>query len=77
MSALFDFPSLLVMLLLLICSATFARSLRPEIFNDSQNVRSHTGFMGIAWKASRIGERLSLWVSGSCLLAAVYVLFIK
>ena len=38
MSALFDFPSLLVMLLLVICSTTFARSLRPEIFNDSKNV---------------------------------------
>jgi len=77
MSALFDFPSLLVMLILIICSATFARSLRPEIFNDSKNVRSHTGFLGIAWKASRIGERLSLWVAGSCIIAAVYVLFIK
>ena len=77
MSALFDFPSLLVMLLLVICSTTFARSLRPEIFNDSKNVRSHTGFLGIAWKASRIGERLSLYVSGCCFVAAIYVLFIK
>ena len=77
MSALFDFPSLLVMLLMLICSASFARSLYPDIFNDKQNARSHTGFLGIAWKASRIGERLSLWVSGSCLIAAIYVLFIK
>jgi hypothetical protein len=77
MSALFDFPSLLIMMLLVICSATFARSLRPEIFNDAKNVRSHTGFLGIAWKASRIGERLSLYVSGSCLIAAIYILFIK
>ncbi len=72
MSALFDFPSLLVMLLLIICSATFARSLRPKIYS-----RADTGVYGIAWKASRIGERISLYVSGSCVIAAIYILFIK
>ena len=77
MSALFDFSSFLVMLLLIICSTTFARSLRPEIFNVSKDVRATTGVMGLLWKFSRIGERKSLWVSGACLLASFYVLFIR
>jgi len=34
MSALFDFSSLLVVILLFICATTFARSLYPTIFND-------------------------------------------
>mmetsp|Transcript_1065 Transcript_1065/g.1759 ORF Transcript_1065/g.1759 Transcript_1065/m.1759 type:complete len:95 (-) Transcript_1065:203-487(-) len=34
MSALFDFSSLLVVILLFICAATFTRSLYPTIFND-------------------------------------------
>ena len=64
-------------LLLIICSATFARSLKPGIFDDASNVGSHTGIFGLAWKLSRIGERLSIYVSGCCLVAAIYVLFIR
>jgi len=78
MSALFDFPSLLVVLLLIICAATFAKSLRKNIFTNPSDQRyQHSGFNGIAWKAARVGERLSPYVSVSCLVAAVYILFIK
>jgi hypothetical protein len=35
MSALFDFPSLLVVILLFICTMTFARSLYPTIFDSA------------------------------------------
>lgn len=81
MSALFDFPSLLVVILLFICSMTFLRSLRPNIFNDSSNPSAggaqHTGFTGVAWKVSRIGERLSPHVGACCIVAAIYVLFFK
>ena len=76
MSVLFDFPSLLVTILLIICAATHARSQRPTIFND-ENGRSHTGITGFLWKLSRIGERLSLQVSICCIIAAIYVLFIR
>ena len=84
MSALFDFPSLLVVLLLFICSAAYARSLRPLIYNskvaqsggDGYGIR-HDGLLGICWKASRVGERLSPYVSAACIGAAIYVLFIK
>lgn len=78
MSALFDFPSLLVVILLVICAATYARSLRKNIFTNSTDQRfQHSGFNGIAWKAARVGERLSPWISASCIVGAVYVLFIK
>ena len=77
MSALFDFPSMLVVVLLFICSMTFLRSLRPGIFTDSSAPGNHTGFTGIAWKVSRIGERLSPQVAACCAMAAIYVLFLK
>lgn len=78
MSALFDFPSLLVVLLLFICSATYARSLRKNIFASSGDARGqHSGFNGIAWKAARVGERLSPYVAGSCVIGALFILFIK
>ncbi|CAM9336178.1 unnamed protein product [Discosporangium mesarthrocarpum] len=35
---------------------------------------SHQGLRGFCWKASRIGERLSPYVSGACVLMAVHVL---
>ena len=31
--------------------------------------------LGIFWKAARIGERLSPWVSGCCVAMAISVLF--
>mmetsp|Transcript_112468 Transcript_112468/g.220450 ORF Transcript_112468/g.220450 Transcript_112468/m.220450 type:complete len:83 (-) Transcript_112468:80-328(-) len=82
MSALFDFSSLLVVILLFICAATFTRSLYPTIFNsppDAQgNVpRDHSGLTGLCWKASRIGERISPYVAGACVLMAFHVLFLK
>ena len=35
MSALFDFPSLIVVLLLIICSSAYLRSLYPTIYDDA------------------------------------------
>jgi hypothetical protein len=90
MSALFDFPSLLVVILLFICSSAFARSLYPNIFgqpapssnigldvNISNNsINKRNGFYDIAWKASRIGERLSPYIAAACIVMAVHVLFL-
>ena len=78
MSALFDFPSLLVVILLIICAATYARSLRKNIFTNSADPKyQHSGLNGIAWKAARVGERLSPYVAVSCFIGAVYILFLK
>lgn len=84
MSALFDFPSLLTVLLLIICTATFARSMYPTIFDsaptqDSQGnlLQKHHGVRGICWKASRVGERLSPYIAVACVCMAFHVLFLK
>lgn len=89
MSALFDFPSLLTVILLIICTSTFIRSLRPTIFDDAtaiaeaqaQNVPlSHhhrRGILSIFWRASRIGERLSPYVAVWCIVMSIHILFIR
>ncbi|KAG5178189.1 hypothetical protein JKP88DRAFT_201951 [Tribonema minus] len=77
MSAIFDFSSLITVLLLLICTCTYLRGFRSGIFDNSAEPHRHTGFKGLCWKFSRIGERISPYVSVSCLLMAVHILFIK
>lgn len=85
MSALFDFPSLLTVILLFICTAAFTRSMYPTIF-DSAPVQDqdgnvvagkHHGLRGLAWKASRVGERLSPYVAACCVVMAIHILFVK
>ncbi|KAK9239122.1 hypothetical protein V1525DRAFT_63621 [Lipomyces kononenkoae] len=66
MSALFNFQSLLLVILLLICTATYAHQVIPAIMN-----RNRHGVLGIFWKAARIGERLSPYVSICCVIMAV------
>ena len=75
MSALFDFSSLLVVILLFVCGATFMRSLYPTVFSDKTNPANHEGLMGICWKASRVGERISEYVAVCCVIMAIHVLF--
>ena len=152
MSALFNFSSLLTVLLLMICTCTYLREMRPTIFDPNvepqvlrvlpefEPMMPHTpplnnhckaaflhstltafflvffllntktyffswtpklclaipkftqangqppgpiphnkrdGFSGFFWKLSRIGERLSPYVSASCLLMGLHVLFFK
>lgn len=85
MSALFDFPSLLVVIILIICTTAFTRSMYPTLFDtpilDSNGQvtdnNKHTGLRGLCWKASRIGERLSPYVAVCCLLMSIHILFIK
>lgn len=62
MSALFDFKSFLVTLLLFICTCTYVKMKAPQLMDPYR-----TGLRGLFWKAARIGERLSPWVSVSCL----------
>ena len=42
MSALFDVPSLIVVLLLIICSSSYLRSLYPTIFNDGSTTKRYS-----------------------------------
>jgi hypothetical protein len=85
MSAMFDFPSFLTVILLFICTAAFTRSMYPTLF-DSQPIQDqngnvlagkHHGLRGSAWKASRVGEHLNPYIAGCCVIMAFHILFIK
>ncbi|KAI8586121.1 hypothetical protein BDZ88DRAFT_430312 [Geranomyces variabilis] len=69
MSAIFHFQSLLLVLLLLICTCTYIRAQFPSVLD-----RNKSGFLGVFWKAARIGERLSPYVSLCCVLMAVRIM---
>ncbi|KAF7340230.1 hypothetical protein MVEN_01941700 [Mycena venus] len=69
MSALFNFQSLLLVILLLICTCTYVRALFPSLID-----RNKTGFLGIFFMSARIGERLSPYVALACLAMAVTIL---
>lgn len=69
MSALFNFQSLLVVILLLICTCAYVRALQPRLLD-----RNKAGFLGIFWKAARVGERLSPYIALCCVAMGVSVL---
>lgn len=69
MTALFNFQSLLLVLLLFICTCTYARGTAPGLVD-----RRKDGFMGIFFKFARIGERLSPYVALACIVMAVQIL---
>lgn len=68
MSALFDFNSFVVVVLLTICACTYVKLIYPAALTVK------TGFKGLFWKAARIGERLSPWVGIGCIVMAVVTL---
>ncbi|XP_055905435.1 protein kish-A [Eupeodes corollae] len=70
MSAFFNFQSLLSVILMLICTCAYLRSLFPSIMD-----RNKSGLLGVFWKLARIGERLSPYVAISCVIMAVSLLF--
>lgn len=69
MSAIFNFQSLLLVILLLVCTATYLRALMPRIVD-----RKKDGVLGITWKAARVGERLSPYVAICCVIMAISLL---
>ncbi|KAI0728953.1 DUF1242-domain-containing protein [Fomitopsis betulina] len=69
MSALFNFQSLLLVILLMICTCTYVRAVAPRIVD-----RNKEGFLGLFWMSARIGERLSPWVAMACIAMAVTLL---
>ncbi|VDK75516.1 unnamed protein product [Litomosoides sigmodontis] len=54
-SALFNFQSLISVILLLICTCTYVRAFVPKLID-----RNKQGFLGVFWKCARIGERLRM-----------------
>ncbi|KAI9313754.1 hypothetical protein BX666DRAFT_537336 [Dichotomocladium elegans] len=69
MSAIFNFQSLLLAVLLLICTCTYVRAQAPSLLD-----RNKTGPLGLFWKAARIGERLSPYVSFACFMMGISIL---
>lgn len=69
MSALFNFQSLLLVLLLLICTSSYIHHFFPGFMDKRKD-----GAIGIFWKCARIGERLSPFISICCVLMAVSIL---
>ena len=72
MSAIFNFQSLLTVVLLLICTCTFIHAVTPSILD-----RNKTGLTGMFWKCARIGERKSPWVAACCIAMAFNILFFQ
>ncbi|KAL1874217.1 hypothetical protein VTK73DRAFT_544 [Phialemonium thermophilum] len=70
MSALFNFQSLILVLLLAICTSTYVHQIFPRILDSNKE-----GVLGIFWKFARIGERLSPYISVACIIMAVRLLF--
>jgi hypothetical protein len=75
MSALFDFASLLVVILLIICTSAYLRAWTLKRGADGElqswleaGGKHLGGVRGMAWKAARIGERLSPYVAVSCVV---------
>lgn len=66
MSALFNFQSLLQVILLLICTCTYIHSTYPSILDNRK-----LGAFGIFWKCARVGERLSPYVALGCFIMAL------
>ncbi|XP_078420750.1 protein kish-A isoform X1 [Cetorhinus maximus] len=71
-SAIFNFQSLLTVILLLICTCAYIRALAPSVLDKNK-----TGLLGIFWKCARIGERKSPYVGICCIVMAFSILFIQ
>lgn len=69
-SALFNFQSLLVVILLVICTCAYVHAYSPRLLDSHKK-----GFRGLLWKSARVGERLSPWVAACCVAMAVHTLF--
>ncbi|CAK9300633.1 unnamed protein product [Gordionus sp. m RMFG-2023] len=66
MSALFNFQSLLIVIVLIICTCTYIRRYFP--------LENKAGIRGVFWKAARIGERKSQYISFFCICLGVSII---
>ena len=79
MSAIFDFASLMLVLLLLICVCAYIRDSTkrrdPQTGQWTSALDGHKhDLRGLPWKLARIGERLSPWVAVACVAMAIHLL---
>uniref|UniRef100_A0A8D0BMH5 Protein kish n=1 Tax=Salvator merianae TaxID=96440 RepID=A0A8D0BMH5_SALMN len=69
MSAIFNFQSLLTVILLLICTCAYVRSLAPRLLDNNQTGNSILFVL--------LGERKSPYVAVCCIAMAFSILFIQ
>ena len=72
MSALFNFQSLLIVVMLVICTCSYVRAYRPSWLDSYKE-----GFMGVFRRCAVIGDRLSPYVAIGCVLLAASTLFLR
>ncbi|XP_952339.1 uncharacterized protein TA12850 [Theileria annulata] len=72
MTALLKLPSLCMVLLLTICTSSYLKPFFPGFFNSKRS-----GFPGILGKFSVVGDRLSIYVSLSCIFFAFWTIAFK
>ncbi|GAA6061910.1 hypothetical protein JCM10212_000535 [Sporobolomyces blumeae] len=70
-TAIFNFESLLLVILLVICTCTYARATAPGLID-----RNKQGLFGIFFKFARIGERLSPYVALACIVMGFRILLV-
>nr|XP_004657085.2 protein kish-A-like [Jaculus jaculus] len=72
LSAIFNFQSLLTIILLLMCTCAYIQSLAPSVLD-----RNKAGLLGIFWKCARIGEQKCPYVTVCCAVMAFSILFMQ
>ncbi|XP_057566019.1 protein kish-A-like [Hippopotamus amphibius kiboko] len=71
-SAIFNFQSLLTVILLLIGTCAYIPSLAPSLLD-----RNKSGLLGVCWKCARIGEQNCPYVAVRCIVMACSTLLIQ
>ncbi|WBW71485.1 Golgi kish family protein Ksh1 [Schizosaccharomyces osmophilus] len=66
MTAIFNFQSLLSVLLLTVCTCTYIHRQFPALFDKRKE-----GVTTVFWKCARIGERASPYISLFCVFMAL------
>ncbi|EOB13092.1 Transmembrane protein 167A [Nosema bombycis CQ1] len=66
MSALFHLDALFRLFILLICTSTYIKRTFPSMINKNTK-----GFSSFFYKCSVVGERLSPYVAGICLILGI------
>ncbi|KAM6504426.1 DUF1242 domain containing protein, partial [Amanita muscaria] len=61
--------SLLLVILLVICTCTYVRAVAPRLID-----RNKEGLLGLFFMSARIGERLSPYVALACIAMAVTIM---
>ncbi|NXK90736.1 KISHA protein, partial [Formicarius rufipectus] len=71
-SAIFNFQSLLTVILLLICTCAYIRSLAPSLLDKNK-----TGYVCLVCVCPLPGERKSPYVAVCCVVMAFSILFVQ